>query len=218
MRIAIDKGLPQNERSSFYSGYSEQNELTEVTEQAKFGPGETFESRMNYGALPIVAGTSERIRVVLRRLSEIRFFFASQDVTAIAAFDANPQLTPTALVEFITQEKYVTQTSARATSARRNAPSNDRVATRYAEAVWGKFLGHLSDAAQRHVATGLGSSIKSDLLDGLRLSMKNLYDAIDAAINQGKSALANPPTPPSNMPDPQIFENRPLRIDGTPLQ
>jgi hypothetical protein len=217
LRIMIDRGLPESERSSFYGGYSELNELTEVMPEAKFGPNQNFVEKANYGALPIVAGTSEKIRIVLRKIDAIRSFIGSQDAKAFAEFDSDPQLTPAALVEFITQEKYVSQTAAKATSAKGYAPSNDTVATRYARAVWGKFAGHLSDAAQKHLATAVGSSTMSELLDGLRLSLKNLFDALDQAVSQGKEALANPVTPPSNMPNPQIFESRPLGIDGKPV-
>jgi hypothetical protein len=120
------------------------------------------------------------------------------------------------LVEFITQEKYVSQTAAKAASAKGHFPDNDKLATRYARAVWGKFAGHLPDAALRRLASPVAASRRSELLDGLRLAMKNLFDALDQAISQGKAALANPATPPSNMPDPKIFESPPLGIDGKP--
>lgn len=217
LRIMIDKGLPENERSSFYSGYSELNELTEVMPEAKFGPQQNLDKKSSYGALPIVAGTSDKIAIVLRKIDAIRSFIGSQDAKAAAEFDHDPQLSPASLIEFITQEKYVSQTAAKASSAKGFAPSNDTVATRYARAVWGKFTGHLSNAAQSRLATGVGSSTMNEMLDGLRLSMKNLFDALDQAISQGQQALANPVKPPNNMPDPQIFESRPLGLDDKPI-
>jgi Domain of unknown function (DUF4157) len=217
LRIMIDKSLPDSERSSFFRGYSELNELSEVTDKAKFSPDEHFEKKINYGALPIVAGTSDKIEIVLKKMSAIRTFIGSMEAKATDKFDADPQLTPTALVEFITQEKYVQQTAAKAASAKGYFPDNDRVATRYARAVWGKFAGDLSEAGQARLKTSQGISTKDDLTDGLRLSMKNLFDAMDKSIAQGKAALANPPTPPANMPNPQVFESRPLDLKGDPV-
>lgn len=218
LRIAIDRVLPAEERSSFFSEYNELNEMTEVMSAAKFGDGSNIDQKSSFGALPLVAGTWEKLKIVLRKMEAIRGFFISQDANAASTFDSDALLTPAALIEFITQEKYVTQAAARAASASGNAPGNETVANRYARAVVGRFEGLVSEAARQRIgSSAVGRDKRKDLTDELSLSMRRLYDELDQLIKQAQSFQKNPPAPPANMPDPMMFQWRPLGLDGQPI-
>jgi hypothetical protein len=219
LRIAIDRVLPADQRSSFFGEYNQLIEMTEVMATAKFGAGGTLGDKSSYGALPLAAGTWERVKVVLNKMEVIRNFFINQDASAQAAFDKEPLLTPAALVEFILQEKYVTQAAARATSRSGSAPNNDTVATRYAGTVTSRFQGFVSPEAQERIAKSpVGSRMLRDATDSMRVSMKALYDELDQLLRQAQEAAKNPPAPPANMPDPMMFQWRPLGLDGQPVQ
>jgi hypothetical protein len=43
------------------------------------------------------------------------------------------------------------------------------------------------------------------------------YEELDKLMKQAKDFWKNPPTPPANMPDPMIFQWRPLGLDGQPV-
>ncbi|HWE84117.1 MAG TPA: DUF4157 domain-containing protein [Terracidiphilus sp.] len=220
MRIMIDRTLPPAERSHYFNEYAKQNELTEVMPGTKFGADEKFDKKSEFGAMPIVAGTTERIGNVLRRISAMRGLIANKDPDAGTKFDADPELAPAALIEFLTQEKYVSQTAAKQTSARGFFPNNDTVARRYARAIMGKFMRSVSEQAQKAFTGAVGQKELQDRVDFLQAAIKSLFDAVDAASGQASTALGNigqmaqPPTNPSNT---GILENRPLDIEGKPV-
>jgi hypothetical protein len=116
------------------------------------------------------------------------------------------------------QEKYVTQSAAKATSKSGSAPSNDTIATRYASVITERFAGFVTPAAQtRAQGSAIGGNMKSVLVDGFRLSLKNLYDALEASLKQAQEFSKNPPKRPDNFLPDAVFESRPVDIDGTPI-
>ncbi len=217
LRIMIDRRLPEAKRSSFYKEYAQLAEMTEVLPSASFGESGTISQKSSYGALPLVTGAWEKLKIVLGKIEAIRSFVAAQDTKVVAAFANDPELTPAALIEFITHEKYVTQTAARAVSG--NAPSNEIVATRYARSVAAKFERHLSEQTrtERIAKSPVGSKLKRELVDGLRLAIQRLYDALDQSLSEAREFEKSPPSPPPDMPAPRIYESRPLGIGGEPI-
>jgi hypothetical protein len=216
LRIAIDRSLPEDERSSFFSGYNQLNEMTEVMASAKFGAKGTITEKASYGALPLVTGHWEQVRSVLKKIEAIRIFYIQQDKDAEAKFNSEKELTPMALIEFLAQEKFVTQTAAKAVSG--NAPSNETVATRYARTIINKFAGRISEDAQTRInSSTVGNRQRTELTDELRLSIQRLYEALDKSLREAKEFEKNPPERPDNMPNPQVFELRPVGMDGEPI-
>ncbi len=212
LRIAIDRVLPEDQRSSFFGEYNQLIEMTEVMSTAKFGAGSTLGDKSSYGALPLAAGTWEKVIVVLNKMEVICNFFINQDANAEAAFDKEPLLTPAALVEFILQEKYVTQAAARATS-RSGSPRQRHGGHALCGHGRFPFPGFVSAEAQERIAKSpVGSRLLRDATDSLRVSMKALYDELDQLLPREEAK--NPPTPPATMPDPIMFQWRPLGLDG----
>jgi hypothetical protein len=210
LRIMIDRHLPPGERSSFYEEYAERMEMAEVLDTARFGKQTNVGEKSSYGALPIATGLFEREKAVFNRIGTIRSLYIGQDPPAEAAFDKEPTLTPAALIEFLVQEKYVTQTAAAATSRTRSAPSNEK--RRYAHAVADRFAGQVSAAGLARFRSGTGQGLLGDAIDQLALAIRQLYDAMDAQLAEAKAFAHNPPSPPANMPDPRTFEWPPATL------
>ncbi len=218
LRISIDRSLPPAERSSYFEEYNQFMEMSEVIGTSKFGDKGTINEKGSYGALPIVTGGWERVKTVLKKIEAIRGFYLSLDPSAKTTFDNEISLQPATLIEYLIQEKYVTQTAAKATSKSGSAPSNDTVATRYAGIVTERFAGFVTPAAQTLAqGSAIGDNMKSVLVDGFRLSLKNLYDALEASLKQAQEFSKNPPKRPGTLLPNAVFESRPLDIDGTPI-
>ncbi len=218
LRISIDRALPPAERSSYFEEYNQFMEMSEVIGTAKFGDKSTIDEKGSYGALPIVTGGWERVKTVLKKIEAIRGFYLSLDPSAKAKFDSELSLQPSTLIEYLIQEKYVTQSAAKATSKSGSAPSNDTIATRYASVITERFAGFVTPAAQtRAQGSAIGGNMKSVLVDGFRLSLKNLYDALEASLKQAQEFSKNPPKRPDNFLPDAVFESRPVDIDGTPI-
>lgn len=218
LRIGIDRSLPEAKRSSFFREYNQLNEMSEVTAGAKFGATAAVEQKSNYGALALASGNSAQVSVVLKKINALRSFYIGHDAAAEAKFDSEPNVTPAALVEFIAQEKYVTQTAARATSPSGSAPSNEVVATRYARLVAARFGGLISVAAQTRISSSpIGTTQEKDLIDALRLAIQRLYDALDKSLKEAEEFKKNPPAPPPGKFNQSIFETRPVGLDGQPV-
>jgi hypothetical protein len=216
LRIMIDRRLPIEKRSSFFNEYAELNEMTEVLDSAKFGKNGTTDQKSSYGALPIVAGTWEHEKNVLAKINAIRELFLNQDAKAAAVFDKEPELTPGALIEFLVQEKYVSQTASKA--AAKNMKSNETVARLYARAVVDKFQARVSDEARQRIASSaVGKQMLDDATDALRVAIKRFYDVLDQQLREAKEFEQNPPSAPGKMPNSDIFESRPLDIQGQPV-
>lgn len=213
LRVAIDRRLPEGERSSFYREYAQLSEMTEVLPSASFGKKSTVGEKASYGALPLATGTWERLKFVLGKIEKIRAFYIGRDVNAAAAFDKDTELTPAALVEFITQEKYVTRT---ANIAVGNSPADkELVARRYALKVVQRFGHHLSGHASTNIGNSpVGSEQKEDLVDELRVAIQLLYDALDQSHGEAGKLKKKPTPPPADMPNPRLFESRPLGVRG----
>jgi hypothetical protein len=216
LRIMIDRHLPAAKRSSFYNEYAKLNEMTEVMSTAKFGKNATIGQKASYGALPIVSGLWEQEKIVLQKIAALRALFIGQDADAEAKYDKEPSLSPAALIEFLMQEKYVKQAAGKAVFG--NSASNDTVARLYGKTIAGRFEAGLSEAAQtRFTTSSAGSKLKSDAVAELLLSIRVLFDAMDKSLKEAKEFEKNPPKPPDNMPDPVIFEKRPVGIGGEPI-
>jgi len=216
LRIMIDRRLPAAKRSSFYNEYAKLNEMTEVMSTAKFGKNETIGQKASYGALPIVSGLWEQEKVVLQRIAALRSLFIGQDADAEAKYDKEPSLSPAALIEFLVQEKYVKQAAGKAVF--KNSASNETVARLYGKTIVGQFEAGLSEAAQtRFTTSSAGSKLKSDAVAELLLSIRVLFDAMDKSLREAKEFEKNPPKPPDKMPDPIVFEERPVGIGGEPI-
>ena len=217
LRIMIDRRLPAEKRSSFFNEYAQLNEMTEVLPSATFGKRDSTDSKASYGALPIVSGLWEREKVVLTKIGALRSFYINKDASAEAAFDADPELTPAAVIEFLTQEKYVSQTATKA--ATKHERSNNTVARLYARALASKFQAHLSNATKEILGKSpVGSRMLADATDELRLAIERMYEMIDQLLAQSASFSQNRPAPPANMPDPKSFESPPLNIGGEPTK
>jgi hypothetical protein len=221
LRISIDRSLPADERSSFYDEYWQLMELSEVLGGAKFGSKGDIDKKSSYGALPIVTGDWESVKILLKKIDALRNFYIGLDATAETRFDSEASVSPATLMEYVIQEKYVTQTAARESSktAKKpgNAPSNDTVATRYAGVVARRFEGMISTAAQTRANTGTGSKLKGDMIGELTLSLRRLYEAMDKSVANAREARKNPPNLPQNVLPKTLFEPRPLDIDGNPV-
>jgi Domain of unknown function (DUF4157) len=218
LRINIDRTLPAKERSSFYSGYSQLTEMTEVMGGTKFGAGGDIGKKSSYGALSIVAGNWEQVSFVLRKIEALRTFYIGQDANAEKRFDSKPENTPAALIEFIVHEKYVTQTAARAVSPTGSAPSNETVANRYKRMVDGRFFGLLAEPTQTRInSSPVGIRQRNDMVEELGLAIRRLYDALDKSLAQAREFEKNPPKPPADMKPSRTYEPRPLGIGGNPI-
>ncbi|PYI93687.1 MAG: hypothetical protein DME97_05365 [Verrucomicrobia bacterium] len=216
LRIMIDRRLPVAKRSSFYNEYAKLNEMTEVMSTAKFGKNATIGQKASYGALPIVSGLWEQEKVVLQKIAALRSLFIGQDADAEAKYDKEPSLSPAALIEFLVQEKYVKQAAGKAVFG--NSASNETVARLYGKTIVGQFEAGLSEAAQtRFTTSSAGSKLKSDAVAELLLSIRVLFDAVDKSLREAKEFEKNPPKPPDKMPDPIVFEKRPVGIGGEPI-
>ena len=218
LRINIDRTLPAEERSSFYSGYSQLMEMTEVMGGTKFGAGGDVGKKSSYGALPIVSGNWQQVSLVLRKIEALRTFYIGQDASAEKKFDSKPEYTPAALIEFIVHEKYVTQTAAGAVSPTGSAPSNETVANRYKRMVDGRFFGLLAEPAQTRInSSPAGSRQRNDMVEELGLAIRRLYDALDKSRAEAHEFEKNPPKPPADMKPSRTYEPRPLGIGGNPI-
>lgn len=221
LRISIDRTLPPEDRSSFYREYEQAMELSEVTQGAKFGAKGTLEDKASYGALPLVTGDWAWAKNLLKKIDAIRTFYIGLDPTAEAKFDRDPSVSPAALMEYVIQEKYVTQTAARESSktAKKegNAPSNDTVATRYAGIVARRFEGLIDPAASARTDSGTGQTLENDRIGDLTLALRKLYEAIDKSAASAKAAAKDPPPMPDMLLPNQVFESRPLDIRGQPV-
>jgi hypothetical protein len=216
LRIMIDKHLPAAKRSSFYNEYAKLNEMTEVMSTAKFGKNATIGDKASYGALPIVSGLWQQEKVVLQKIAALRSLFIGQDADAEAKYNKEPSLSPAALMEFLIQEKYVKQAAGKAVF--QNSASNETVARLYGKTIVSQFEAGLSEAAQtRFTTSAAGSKLKSDAVAELLLSIKVLFDAMDKSLREAKEFEKNPPKPPDKLPDPVVFEKRPVGLDGEPL-
>lgn len=146
----------------------------------------------------------------------MRSFFIGQDPDAETKCDNEPTLSPAALIEFLVQEKYVKQAAVRAVSG--NAASNETVARLYGKTVAGRFEAALSERAQTRITTSsVGAKLRSEAVADLILAIQRLFDAMDKSLREAKEFEKNPPKPPDNMPDPVIFEKRPVGIGGEPI-
>lgn len=221
LRISIDRTLPPQDRSSFYREYEQAMELSEVTQGAKFGAKGTLDDKASYGALPLVTGDWAWAKNLLKKIDAIRAFYIGLDPAAEAKFDRDPSVSPAALMEYVVQEKYVTQTAARESSktAKKegNAPSNDTVATRYAGIVARRFEGLIDPAASARTDSGTGQKLEKERMDDLTLALRKLYEAIDKSAASAKAAAKNPPPMPDMLLPDQVFESRPLDIRGQPV-
>ena len=216
LRISIDRSLPAEQRSSFFREYSQLNEMTEVMPGTGFGASGRTGQKSSYGALAIASGQWERVKTVLDRMEALRSLYIAHDASAEARFDSDPTVAPATLIEFIVQEKYVTQTTARSASGA--ATSNDTVATRYGRAVDNRFAVSVSAAALKRISDSpVGTKQHAELADRLRLAIQRLYGALDLSLREAKEFKKNPPKPPANMPDPVVFEVRPVGIGGEPI-
>lgn len=221
LRISIDRSLPPQDRSSFYREYEQAMELTEVLNDAKFGTKGNIDNKTSYGALPLVTGDWEWAKNLLKKIDAIRMFYIGLDPTAEAKFDSDPSLSPATLMEYVVQEKYVTQTAARESSktAKKagNAPSNETVATRYSGLVARRFEGQIAPAASARTDAGTGKKLEDERMADLTLALRRLYEAIDKSAANAKAAANNPPPMPDMLLPNQVFESRPLDIEGRPI-
>ncbi len=190
--------------------------MTEVMSTAKFGKNATIGEKASYGALPIVSGLWEQEKIVLQKIATLRSLFIGQDADAEAKYDKEPSLSPAALIEFLVQEKYAKQAAGKAVFG--NSASNETVARLYGKTIVGQFEAGLSEAAQTRFTTSpTGSKLKSDAVAELLLSIKLLFDAMDKSLREAKEFEKNPPKAPDKMPDPVVFEKRPVGIGGEPI-
>lgn len=221
LRISIDRSLPPEDRSSFYREYEQAMELSEVTQSAKFGAKGTLDDKASYGALPLVTGDWAWAKNLLKKIDAIRTFYIGLDPAAEAKFDRDPSLSPATLMEYVVQEKYVTQTAARESSKtakkQGNAPSNETVATRYAGIVARRFEGLIDPAASARTDSGTGRTLENERIADLTLALRKLYEAIDKSAASAKAAAKNPPPMPDMLLPNQVFESRPLDIQGQPV-
>ena len=216
LRIGIDRFLPPEDRSSFFNEYSQLNEMTEVMPGAKFGAQGKTGEKSSYGALAIASDNWERVKTVLERVEALRSFYIGQDATAAATFDSDPDLAPAKLVEFITQEKYVTQTAAKQDVG--NAPTNEAVATLYGRTVADRFGNRITTAARTRIdSSSVGKKQEADLVERLVLAIRLLYEALDKSLRQANEFEKNPPTPPEGVFNQSIYEARPVGLDGQPV-
>jgi hypothetical protein len=63
----------------------------------------------------------------------------------------------------------------------------------------------------------VGTKQKVELVDGLRLAIQRLYDALDQSLREAREFEKNPPAPPADMPALRLFEPRPLEMGGAPV-
>jgi hypothetical protein len=197
LRISIDKDLPPDAASSFARESSQQYDM--ATDPA----------------LGIVTGMSAKHQTLADSIDAFRQKFAEFDGAASAKLQEGTAATDR-IIEFLVQERYVNQTAGEAFSRR---PSNATVARRYTSQIQSLFEDRI-DARRLGEARRLGLLTDPPVvkaLEAVRTAVNNVYDEIDREKQQAKNFQTNPPGVPPKATDHQIFENRPVGLDGKPV-